>query len=134
MALTQIGLPDDWQQMDRINLHNWHFWACHGVYAEEKINKQEFSLDISLFLTLQEAGLNDDLNLTVDYGLLYGKVKNFVEENSFQLLEALAEKLAVLILEDPKIRGLIIGVSKCKAQAGNDFFTSQVEIKRQREA
>ena len=64
---------------DRIVLSNMVFQARHGVRAEEKVTAQRFEVDVELLLDLQPAGLEDDLERTLDYGRVYDTVKTIVE-------------------------------------------------------
>ncbi len=117
---------------DKIILNNWEFWACHGVYEEEKKNKQKFKIDITLYLDLAPAAKSDDIKDTVDYALLYGEVKELVEGNSYNLLECLAAAVAGLALKRPLVKMVKVGLEKPCARRGGDIFSSKVEIKRGR--
>ena len=80
--------------MDSIIVRGLNFKACHGVLDSEKTCPQLFQVDLELFLDLQAAGQQDELNLTVDYDQVYQLVQNIVEGPSCNLIETLAEKIA----------------------------------------
>lgn len=82
---------------DTIRLHNMQFYAFHGVNPEEKILGQRFEVDVVLSVDTHTAGLSDDLLQTINYAQVYKMVKRVVEEERFDLIEALAETLATRI-------------------------------------
>ena len=53
---------------DRIVLHNIQLEGRHGYYDHELATPQPFEVDVELLLNLQPAGIDDDLEKTVDYG------------------------------------------------------------------
>ena len=70
------------------------FEGKHGYYDHELLNPQPFEVDVELVMNLQPAGIDDDLEKTVDYGKVYDVTRQIVESTSFRLLEALAEAIA----------------------------------------
>ena len=76
---------------DRILLANMRFQGRHGVYEHEQSTPQPFEVDVELLTALQPAGIDDDLEQTIDYGKVYRVVQQIVESRSYRLLEALAE-------------------------------------------
>ena len=53
---------------DRILLANMRFQGRHGVYEHEQLTPQPFEVDVELLPALQPAGIDDDLEQTIDYG------------------------------------------------------------------
>ena len=84
------------------------FQGRHGVYEWEQLTAQPFEVDVELMLDLQPAGLDDDLELSVDYGRVYDAVRQIVESTSFRLLEALAEAISHELLADLAINDLTL--------------------------
>ena len=76
--------------MDTIILKDLHFWGRHGANPGEKDRPQEFIIQCELYFPFDEASASDDLRFTVDYGRVFADLKKIVEEESFNLLEALA--------------------------------------------
>ena len=79
---------------DKIVLANMQFQGRHGYYDYEMLNPQPFEVDVELRLNLQPAGVDDDLEKSVDYGKVYAAVRQIVESTSYRLLEALAEAIS----------------------------------------
>ena len=108
------------------------FEGRHGVYDWEMANPQPFEVDVELVLNLQPAGIDDDLEKTIDYGKVYDVTRQIVESTSFRLLEALAEAIAHEVLADFPAVEVGVRVRKPKVQLGGPLDHAMVEIWRQR--
>lgn len=86
--------------MDKILINDMEFYGYHGVLPEENRLGQRFRVTLTLELDLQKAGKTDDLTDTVSYAEVYESCKEIVEGKPFQLLEAVAEKIAQEILNE----------------------------------
>ncbi len=117
---------------DRIILRNIRLDGRHGVYDHELEHPQPFELDIELRLNLQPAGVDDDLDKTIDYALVYQAVKQIVESTSFRLLEALAEAIAQELLTQFRITEVGVRIRKPAVQLGGPLDWAGVEIWRRR--
>jgi len=83
---------------DEILLEGMHFYAYHGVNPEERALGQRFTVDVTLAADLRRAGRSDDLGDTVSYSAVYKLVRQIVEGEPRQLIEAVAEEIASGIL------------------------------------
>ena len=118
---------------DRIVLADMAFEARHGVHPEEKIKAQRFEVDVELEMDLQPAGLEDDLERTVDYGRAYETIRTIVESTTFNLIEALAEAIAHELLVDfPALAEVVVRLRKPQVDLGGPLAYAGVEIRRQR--
>ncbi len=116
--------------MDKIIAKGLAFEACHGVLPAEKLNPQKFIVDLELHKELKLAGQSDDLTQTVSYDEVYHTVRKVVEENSFALIEALAENIANQILADYPLNEVKVTVYKPQAPVNGEFEYFAVEICR----
>ena len=117
---------------DRIVLANMHFQGRHGYYDHELLAPQPFEVDVELLLDLQPAGIEDDLERSVDYGKVYMAVRQIVESTSFHLLEALAEAISHELLADFEVTEVAVRVRKPEVKLGGPLDYAGVEIRRQR--
>ena len=79
---------------------------------------------------LRKAGQSDDLNDTVDYKAIKKSILKLVEGSRFQLIEALAEHIAVIALGDEKVQQVVVSIDKPGAL--RFAKSSAVEITRKR--
>ena len=108
------------------------FEGRHGYYEYELLTPQRFEVDIELVLNLQPAGIDDDLEKTVDYGRVYEIARQVVESTSFRLLEAIAEAISHEILAEFPVTEVGVRVRKPDVQLGGPLDGTMVEIWRQR--
>lgn len=118
---------------DRIVLSGMRFYGYHGAYPEENRLGQGFIVDAELYADLCPAGQADALDLTVDYGKVYGAIKEIVEGRPYKLIEALAEHLAAYILQAFPVTEVVVRVHKPKAPIPGPFDDVMVEIRRRRQ-
>jgi dihydroneopterin aldolase len=115
---------------DRIVLHNIQLQGRHGYYDHELETPQPFEVDVELLLNLQPAGLDDDLDKSVDYARVYDVVRQIVESTSYRLLEALAEAISHELLSDFPVTEVGVRVRKPKVQLGGPLDYAGVEVWR----
>jgi dihydroneopterin aldolase len=118
---------------DRIEIRDLRVMGRHGVLPEEKEREQPFSLDIVAFLDTTEAQRSDALADTVDYGMLAQTAATVVAGRSFQLLEALAGRLAdALLITDPRLGAIEVTVRKLRPPLALDVGSTGVRVRRSR--
>jgi dihydroneopterin aldolase len=108
------------------------FQGRHGYYDHELLATQPFEVDVELRLNLQPAGVDDDLELSVDYGKVYEAVRQIVESTSFRLLEALAEAISHELLADFEVDEVLVRVRKPEVRLSGPLDYAGVEIRRLR--
>jgi dihydroneopterin aldolase len=118
---------------DRILLANMEFWGHHGVSDEERADAQQIDVDVEMEVDLAAAGKSDDLEQTVNYAKVFKACRAIVEEQSFHLLEAIAEALAGRLLTDfEKIEAVTVRVRKPGVPIDGRLEFAGVEIQRRR--
>lgn len=117
--------------MDKIILSNLGFYGYHGVLKEESVLGQKFFIDIELYLDTKEAGISDDMNKSVSYADVYEVTKDIVENKRFNLIEALAENIAIEVLNKFElIKEIMIRIKKPEAPVNGIYDYFGVEIRR----
>jgi dihydroneopterin aldolase len=120
-------------ELDSITLSGLAFYGYHGVFPEETKLGQRFILDVTMRLPLQEAGRGDDLTSTVNYAEAYEIVRRIVEGEPLKLLEALAERVAMELLQTYTIiHELTVRVTKPHPPFDAQLHGVTVEIQRKR--
>jgi FolB domain-containing protein len=89
--------------MDRILIVDLATRCIIGVNEEERREKQDVVMNLSVYVDLRPSGRSDRLEDAVDYRALKKRIVARVEESSFYLLEALAEAVAEACLEEPRV-------------------------------
>jgi len=116
--------------MDRIFIRDLVARCIVGVNPRERRQVREVVVGIVLETDFSAAGRSDRLAQTVDYSALRDRVADVVEGSRFRLLEALAEAIATVCLEHPRVTQVQVAVEKPGALAG--VRSVGVEIVRRR--
>ena len=98
--------------MDTISLHGISVECFIGVNPEEKLQKQKLVIDVELYCSTEMAGKSDDLKDTISYAAVFEKVKDFVENKRFNLIEKAAEECAAIILQQFDVEAVKVIVKK----------------------
>lgn len=100
------------RETDRIMLRELRLECVIGVGEDERCQPQELLLDLELEVDSSLPGRTDDLADTVDYGALAKRIRSAVGNTTDYLLERLAERIAEMCLEDPRVRATHITLTK----------------------
>ena len=115
---------------DTIRLVGLAFYGYHGVTAAEKETGRMFEVDCELELDLAAAAESDRLADTVDYRTVYQLIKETVEGTAFALVEALAGRLAGIILDTLPVRRVTLKVRKLHPPIAGPVKYIEVELTR----
>jgi dihydroneopterin aldolase len=115
---------------DRLEVRGLRVVGVHGVLPEERVRAQPFEVDHDVVADLRAAGRSDDLADTLDYGALAEMAAKVVGGERFQLLERLAERIAEVVLEDPRATSVTVAVRKLRPPVPVDVATAGVRITR----
>ena len=117
--------------MDKITIQNLQVFANHGVYPEETKLGQKFLVSAELYTDIRTAGRSDDLDNSTNYGVVCQEITRYMKENTFKLIESVAERLAEhLLLTYPLVRGISLEIKKPWAPVGLPLDTVSVKIER----
>jgi dihydroneopterin aldolase len=120
--------------VDKIYLHKMEFYGYHGVFPEENRLGQRFIVDLAVETDLRRAGGTDRLADSVNYEELYRLCRTVVEENTFRLIEAVAETIARHLLEKfPAVKSCTVTVTKPNPPIAGHVGSVAVEITRTRD-
>lgn len=116
--------------MDKITLQNMKFLGCHGCEEFEKRQGQVFEVDLEMFAETGQASQTDCLTDALDYVTVFAKVKGIVENERYNLLERLAERIAESVLENESVRVIVVRIRKPAVPLPGLLDWVQVEIQR----
>lgn len=98
---------------DQIRIEDLLLRTIIGINDEERRNRQDVTVNLTLFVDISAAARHDDIAFaSVNYRTLTKSIIAFVEESAFQLLEALTEAIAALCLKEPGINKVRVAVDK----------------------
>ena len=119
--------------MDKIVITGIRAHGFHGVLPQEKVAGQDFIVDCELFLNLTQAINKDDLSKSVDYAEISLLIKEKIEKEHFNLIEALAGAIADAILNKfRKVQRVLVTVHKPDAPISVEFLDVAVTVERKR--
>ncbi|MGH2718706.1 MAG: dihydropteroate synthase [Actinomycetota bacterium] len=116
---------------DSIAVRGLKVFGYHGVRELEKRQGQDFVVDLEVIMDLRPAGLSDDLARTLDYSELTRRATEVIAGERYDLIEALAERLAAVVLEYPGAARAIVRVAKPAALAARGVEEVSVQIERE---
>ena len=100
---------------DRIIISGLSARCVIGVWEEERREKQDVVIDLTVETDLRKAARTDNFRDALDYRALKKNVLRLVESSTYRLLEALAEAIAVVCLQEPKVEAVTVKVEKPSA-------------------
>jgi FolB domain-containing protein len=98
--------------MDRILISDLLVRCIIGIRDDERVNKQDVLINLSLAADLRKAGESDRIGDSVDYAALKKRIVALAEGSQFFLVEALAERIAAICLENPAVSEAQVRVEK----------------------
>ena len=101
--------------MDIVYIKELQVDTVIGVFDWEREIRQTISIDLEMGFDISKAGMSDDIDDTLDYKSVGQRVIKFISESEFQLVEALAEQCAAIILEEFNVPWLKLTLSKPSA-------------------
>lgn len=105
------------------------FHTNHGVFAEEKKLGQQLSVDVIVDYDIEHRVENDDLKTTINYASVFYDVKDFVENQQFDLIESLANQLLDLLQQKyPTADDITINIRKGSVPIDGIFDDVQITV------
>ena len=98
--------------MDKIILTDLRIDAVIGIWDWEKRNPQTITIDLEMLTDIKKASQSDSIKDALDYKAVSKRVKQFIQESQFNLIETLAENVAKIILEEFDVQWLKLKISK----------------------
>jgi len=113
--------------MDRVFIEDLRIQTVIGVFDWEREIKQTVSLDLEMAFDIDAAARSDDIADTLDYKAVSKRLIQFVELSEYQLVEALAEQCAQIVLAEFPVDWLRLKLSKPGAVRGSSAVGVLIE-------
>lgn len=118
-------------EWDKIHIKNLEVFGNHGVFPEENKLGQKFLVNAVLYTSTREAGKTDDLTKSIHYGEVSHFITKYMMEHTFQLIETVAEQLAMaLLIQFERLAWIDLEIQKPWAPIGLPLESVSVEISR----
>src|ERR1700684_3990819 len=117
---------------DRIELRGLTVHGRHGVLDHERVNGQDFVVDITVWIDLADAAATDDLADTFDYGILAARAAAVVAGPARNLIETVAGEIAQDVMKDARVHAVEVTVHKPQAPIPQTFDDVAVVARRSR--
>lgn len=112
---------------DSILITGIHGFGYHGVFDHERRDGQDFYVDVSMQVNLLAASISDDIEDTVNYGLISELVVNEITSNPVSLIEKLAGRIAEKILNTQE-KAIEVSITVHKPQAPVSVKVSDIAV------
>jgi FolB domain-containing protein len=127
-----MNKPQTYDALDRITIRDLGFRCIIGINEDERREKQDVIVNLTLWADLRKPCQSDDINDTIDYKALKKLILTRAEQSEFFLVEALAQTIADICLAQALVQKVRVCVEK---PAALRFARSVgVEITRENES
>jgi len=113
--------------MDRVFIENLTVDTVIGIFDWEREIRQAVSLDLEMEFDIRKAAASDAIEDTLDYKAVSKRLIHFIEQSEFQLVEALAEKCASIILAEFPVSRVKLKLRKPGAVRGSSAVGVMIE-------
>jgi len=113
--------------MDILYIRNLKVDAVVGIFSWEKRIRQPLHLDLEIAIDIRKAAATDDIQYALDYKTVSTRLTQFISQSEWHLIETLAEKIAVLLMEEFGVTWLRLKLSKPAALPAADSVGLMIE-------
>ena len=113
--------------MDIVFIRDLQIETIIGIYDWERKVRQIVSLDIDMASDIKKAADSDNIDDTLSYKTVAKRLIAFVEQSEFELVEALAEKICEIILEEFNVPWVRLTLNKPGAVRGSKSVGVMIE-------
>ncbi|MGL4507021.1 MAG: dihydroneopterin aldolase, partial [Aeromonas sobria] len=98
--------------MDKVFIRGLEVLTTIGVYEWEKGIRQKLRFDLEMGFDNRPAAATDDIKLALDYADLSNKICAHVTGKVVELVETMAEQVAMLVLDDERVQWVKVTLTK----------------------
>lgn len=115
--------------METLTLKGLHFRAYHGFFEEERIEGNDFEVDLTVTADFRTSGESDNLHDTIDYQELTDIVESVMNGSPVKLIETLAKQIGDNIFEAfSGINELEVTVRKFRPKLEVEIAYSEIKM------
>jgi len=105
--------------MDIVFIHDLQIETVIGIYDWERKIRQTISLDIEMATDISKAAKSDDIEDALSYKTVAKRLIEFIEQSEFELVEALAERICSIVMEEFSVPWVKLTLHKPGAVRGS---------------
>lgn len=105
--------------MDIIFLHEMKVDTIIGIWEWERKIRQTVVIDLEMSADIAKAAATDSVEDTLNYKQVAKRIKAFVGDSGFQLVETLAERIAGIVRDEFGVAWVRVRVNKPGAIRGS---------------
>jgi dihydroneopterin aldolase len=105
--------------MDTIFLRDLRIRTIVGIWEWERRLPQAVSIDLDMGTDIRRAAGSDHIDDTLDYKAVTNRIRQFVADSRFQLIETMAEQIAAIIINEFPVPWVRVAVHKPWAIRGS---------------
>ncbi|NOZ65854.1 MAG: dihydroneopterin aldolase [Alphaproteobacteria bacterium] len=113
--LSPIKFADAARSVRHVFIRDLVLESYIGVYNHEKNTAQKIRVNVDLSVMEDSRNLNDDIDNVVCYEKIANAIKTIVNSGHVHLVETLAENIAEMNLQDPRVSCVRVRVEKLEA-------------------
>lgn len=113
--------------MDKVFIRDLKARGILGIHDWERVTPREIVINVTMFVDTRRAAKSDDIADCVDYSATAKKIRAHAESAARMTVEALANDIAALCLESPKVKKAIVRVDKPGAVPDAESVGVEVE-------
>ena len=113
--------------MDTVFISELEIETIIGIYDWERTTKQVVRIDIEMATDIKKAAKTDNIDDTLNYKAVAKRLIDFVGKSEFLLVEALAENVASMVINEFNVPWLRLRVNKPGAIRGSKSVGITIE-------
>ena len=103
---------------DKVFIEGLEIEALIGIYDWERRVRQTLVFDLEMAFDNRVPAVSDDIAHTLDYKAVSTRIREYVAQSGFGLVETLAERVAEIVLAEFPVQRLRLKLSKPGAVRG----------------
>lgn len=113
--------------MDIVFIEDLRIDTTIGIYDWERKIRQTLAFDIEMSTDIRKAAETDDIEYALNYKAVSKRIKQFVEDSQYLLVETVAEKVAGLIIDEFGVDWVRLTLHKPGAVRGSKSVGIRIE-------